>query len=328
MDFISSLRASLTLKRRRLARSDPAAAREEDGGAARANEGGRIYALWRLALPLLMGLTLGWFTSVCLGVLLDRFGDAALRHQGALGTAAGREAAAGAGLEEFLAANPFHVSPMKAPVVTETKSEDVPVITGSLASAVLRGTLPDVGAWLEDKGQTRLVLVGASFDVYTLESVTYWEAVFARGDERVRRELLYGPQGGKRAVAGAAAAPSAARASVIQAGNVIAATEKQDGEIPAELVRELVQNPFEELKRVRLRPQDGETGLQIQWIQNDSILKKLGVQKGDVIKAINGIAFTNMGDIANSINSLMDSERFDVEVTRGGQPTALRYIVR
>ncbi|MBQ7217604.1 MAG: hypothetical protein IJS39_16685 [Synergistaceae bacterium] len=32
--------------------------------------------------------------------------------------------------------------------------------------------------------------------------------------------------------------------------------------------------------------------------------KRLGVQRGDVIKSVNGIPFTNMGDIANSINSL------------------------
>ena len=51
------------------------------------------------------------------------------------------------------------------------------------------------------------------------------------------------------------------------------------------------------------------------------------MQKGDVIKSVNGIPFTNMGDIANSINSLMNSERFDVEVTREGKPTALRYVV-
>ena len=57
-------------------------------------------------------------------------------------------------------------------------------------------------------------------------------------------------------------------------------------------------------------------------------MKKLGVKKGDVIRSVNGFPFTNMGDIANSINSLMNSERFDVEVTRGGKTEALRYVVK
>ena len=333
MSFKASLR-SLLNKRPRSVHADPATlqAAQEEGGGARANinadEGGRLYVLWRLALPLLMGLALGWFGAVCLGVLLDRIGSEALWRQGALGTAAGRQAAAGAGMEEFLTANPFRVSPMKPPAVAEeTKVEDAPVITGSLAAAVLRGTLPQVGAWLEDRGQLRLVLVNTSFDVYTLESVTYREAVFVKGDERVTRELLYGPQTVARAPVGAPSSSSGGRASNVPMGNVVAATEKQDGQISAAIIGELVQNPFDELKKVRLRPKDGEAGLQIQWIQNDSILKQLGVQKGDVIKAINGIPFTNMGDIANSINSLMNSERFDVEVDRGGKATALRYVV-
>ena len=94
------------------------------------------------------------------------------------------------------------------------------------------------------------------------------------------------------------------------------------------MVNSLVQNPFDELKRIRMRPNEKAGGLEVQWIQNDSILRQLGVQRGDVIKSVNGIPFTNMGDIANSINSLINSERFDVEVTRGGKATALRYTVK
>ena len=101
-----------------------------------------------------------------------------------------------------------------------------------------------------------------------------------------------------------------------------------EGQISSETVNQLVQNPFDELKRVRIRPSEAAGGLEVQWIQNDSILRRLGVRKGDVIRSVNGIPFTNMGDIANSINSLMNSERFDVEVTRGGKTEALRYVVR
>ena len=111
-------------------------------------------------------------------------------------------------------------------------------------------------------------------------------------------------------------------------GNVVAATANQEGQISSEMVNQLIQNPFDELKKVRLRPANGAPGLQVQWIQNDSILRKLGVRKGDVIKSVNGIPFSNMADIANSISSLMSRERFDVEVTRRGKKTSLRYAVR
>ena len=109
---------------------------------------------------------------------------------------------------------------------------------------------------------------------------------------------------------------------------VTAASETQEGQISSEMVNNLVQNPFDELKRIRMRPSEKDGGLEVQWIQNDSLLKRLGVQRGDVIKSVNGIPFTNMGDIANSISSLMNSERFDVEVTRGGKSTPLRYVVK
>ena len=190
---------------------------------------------------------------------------------------------------------------------------------------MLRGTLPRAGAWLEDKGQLKLVLLDTSFDVYTLKWVTYREAVFVKGEERVVKELIYGEP--SRPSAASVPVPSAS-ASDVPVGSVVAARPgEQEGQVPSGLVNDLVQNPFDELKKIRLRPKDGEAGLEIQWIQDDSILRQLGVQKGDVIKSVNGIPFTNMGDIANSINSLMNSERFDVEVTREGKPTALRYVV-
>ena len=169
------------------------------------------------------------------------------------------------------------------------------------------------------------MLLDTSFDVYTLKWVTYREAVFVKGEERVVKELIYGEP--SRPSAASVPVPSAS-ASDVPVGSVVAARPgEQEGQVPSGLVNDLVQNPFDELKKIRLRPKDGEAGLEIQWIQDDSILRQLGVQKGDVIKSVNGIPFTNMGDIANSINSLMNSERFDVEVTREGKPTALRYVV-
>ena len=47
-----------------------------------------------------------------------------------------------------------------------------------------------------------------------------------------------------------------------------------------------------------------------------------------MIRSINGIAFRNMMDITNSVSSLMNSDRFDVEVMRNGAHTSLQYVVR
>jgi len=287
-------------------------------------EGGRLYALWLWVLPLLLGLALGWLASVCIGIGLARSGGVKGPAPDAASEGSDETARQMKRMDGFLAANPFRISPMVTAPEPAARSADV-VVTGSLATAVLRGTLPRAGAWLEDKGKLRLVLVGTSFDVYTLKWVTYREAVFVKGEERVVKQLLYGEPG--LPSASAAHASDAAPVNV-PVGSVVAAKPgEQEGQVPSGLVNDLVQNPFDELKKIRLRPMDGEAGLEIQWIQEDSILSQLGVRKGDVIKSVNGIPFTNMGDIANSINSLMNSERFDVEVTRDGKPTALRYVV-
>ena len=314
-ELVSSLRGRLSRLRGRARR---------EAVVPRGAEGGRVYAAWLWLLPVLLGLTLGWFADACLETLLGRFGTGRAVDRSALPAEAERASSVGAGMEEFLTANPFRVSPMEASLPT-ARSADVEV-TGSLATAVLRGTLPNVGAWIEDKGKVCLVLMGTSFDVYTLAKVTYREAVFVKEDEVVVRELRYSEPSSER---GAFSTPAAeVRPMAIPEGSVTPAKPgEQDGEVPSELVTSLVQNPFDELKKIRLRPNDGGNGLEIQWIQDDSILRQLGVQKGDVIKSVNGIPFTNMADIANSINSLMNSERFDVEVDREGKPTALRYVV-
>ena len=176
-----------------------------------------------------------------------------------------------------------------------------------------------------------MLLVGKNIDSYKLMSVQYNDAVFRKGKNSVKKYITYGPvaAASKQEEAPKTAPAPKAAPEPVNTGNVVAATpEGREGEVSSETVNQLVQNPFDELKRIRIRPSESAGGLEVQWIQNDSILKKLGVQKGDIIRSVNGIPFTNMGDIANSINSLMNSERFDVEVTRGGKPAALRYVVR
>jgi len=68
--------------------------------------------------------------------------------------------------------------------------------------------------------------------------------------------------------------------------------------------------------------------MSIARIANDSILASVGVKKNDIIKAVNGVTITNLGDATNAINSMMSGTRFDVTVERGGAPVELKYEVR
>ena len=96
-------------------------------------------------------------------------------------------------------------------------------------------------------------------------------------------------------------------------------------------MNQLLMDPLEEMKKFRLRPKfDGESaqGVEVQWLDDKSILTSLGVQKGDVVQSVNGVQIRNMGDIVNVINSLMSGNTFDVQVVRGGQPEMLNYNIK
>ena len=288
---------------------------------------GKIFRLWNWVLPLLLGLTTGWFAMTCIEMWLEgRNGRNRPVAFTSYLTTSDQDIDAG-NITVFLRANPFKVTPMKVPEIAELVSDDAPPpIVGSLATAILKGTSPGYIAWMEDQGTLRLVLVGDSFDVYTLEEVTYLDATFVKDEDRVVKEITYSKQNPT------APMPSQRLADVrtVGAGQVVPPDPGRNtpGAISREMVNELLENPFDELKKVRLRPAENEQGLQIQWINRDSILAQLGVQKDDVIRAINGIAFRNAMDISNSLSSLMASDQFVVEVMRNGTPTSLQYVVR
>ncbi|MDR2174724.1 MAG: hypothetical protein LBO82_02155 [Synergistaceae bacterium] len=330
--LMTSLRRVLAFRFRKNAGENAPAEEKARSVSGPALSEGRFFRIWNGVLPLLLGLVFGWLCMVSLEVWLNGYNRRArpAAMVSVFSSAGGNVETMN--MNAFLTANPFKISPMP---VSEGASEDVasgdaPVpIIGSLATAVLRGTLPGFAAWMEDEGVQRLVLVGSSFDVYTLEEVIYTEAVFVKDDEHVVKELRY-----SRQVPASRPSPSpraSETAAVPDAGQLVVAAKPdsdEEGIISQTLIASLMENPFDELKKVRLRPAAEEKGLQIQWINRDSILSQLGIQKNDVVTSINGIPLQNMMDITNSMSSLMNSERFDVVVKRGGSSTSLRYVVR
>lgn len=305
--------------------------------------GGKIFSvLWGIILPLILGLSTGRLIDAGMGYILGSFVESGVRNVAVTG--ASHETNSDSerrSLEGFLSANPFHISPQKTdtppPPAEPPKpkpTEPAPDPGTALDGVILRGTLPGIGAWFDVKNVLTLLRIGNNVEGYKLISVNYGDVLFRRGEEQpIRKYIVYGPTTAVKKPEQPAPpppAPTPAKPSEPprETGNIVAARPDQEGQISSELVSNLVQNPFDELKRIRIRPNEKAGGLEVQWIQNDSLLKRLGVQRGDIIRSVNGVPFTNMGDIANSINSLMSSERFDVEVTRGGQNTALRYVVK
>ena len=289
----------------------------------------KYFRLWNWALPLLLGLTVGWLGMVCLEIWLEgrnvrvrpAIVDAPavyLQDNGTNNFAA------------FLRTNPFGITPRPTSYTVPIYIPQIQIVN-ALDSAILTGTSPGHMAWMTTyQGALRLVPVGGQFDAYTLVDVTRLNATFANGDDRVVKTLFFGLQ----------PAPSQAIQRFSEAGtqNIDLATLPApatpapiigtSGQISRALLNSLLENPFGVSEEIHLRPADGGQGLYVVWVTADSVFAMLGVQQGDVLSAINGITFRNAMDIINSLDLLIHNDQFVVEVKRDGVAILLRYAVR
>jgi len=236
-------------------------------------------------------------------------------------------------LKDFVRANPFSAMTRKKEEPVETRVSEAPV--AGIDDMVLVGTLPGIGVRIKYMDNELFLLSGQSYGGYRLDEVRSGLAIFSKNEEKYFLPLLFSESSkGNSPNVSRNTSPNRSNnnsGSVARQYEVSAPENGKSGEVPRELVNKLLMNPFDELKKVRLRAKfDNEDplGMQVQWIAKDSLLKELGVQKGDIVRSVNGIPMTNMGDISNAINSLMGGTNFDVEVLRDGKSVPLTYVVR
>jgi hypothetical protein len=227
----------------------------------------------------------------------------------------------------------FNVVDAASVASADVVSDDVEPEALSIDQFRLAGTLPDVGAWITVDNTTSLVLRDQEFNGYVLDSISPGEVQFARDKERYPLYLKFydpqvpnAPQRQEMAEAQIPAPPAEGAPSM--GGDVMAAAfNGNEGTLPRELVNELIMNPMDELRKIRLVPnENGE--MTIQRIRSDSILYRLGLKRGDVLKGINEIPIKGGMDVVNVINSMMSSPRFDVTLNRGQEEGRLGYVVQ
>lgn len=73
---------------------------------------------------------------------------------------------------------------------------------------------------------------------------------------------------------------------------------------------------------------NGEEGAQVQWLDQKSFLRALGIQEGDIIHSINGMALSSQQNIDSVLNSLQKSDRIELTLTRDETDGVLKYEVR
>ena len=292
---------------------------------------GMFFVLWGWALPLLISLTVGWLGMACFEVWLEGLNGRYRPIVMASGPASSGQEDDVENLSAFLRVNPFRVSPMPGQSSPEPVAEEAPPpAVGSMAGAILKGTSPGFMAWMEHEGNLKLVRLGESFDGYTLEEVTYLAATFVKENECVVKEIAY--SGGSATLVSSRSPPPppvAVQAYVPQAvsNQPIYPVAVIPSYTEVDMSNYALGNPFEEIRKIRIVPGGAAQGLKVDWLSDDSILARLGVEPGDVLREINSNSINNLMDITNSLD-MEHTYNFTVEVMRNGEPTTLEYYVR
>lgn len=227
--------------------------------------------------------------------------------------------------------NPFSVL-IKPEIIVPDEEKDLPPEDERVFSVdgiKVVGSLPGVAAWLSEQDKVSLVLMNQTYGGFALKEISPYSVILNKENVNYEVYISYRDQG---KTASSQTRPKPAPKPVVSGGSKVqAATDRSEGVVARELVDSLLMNPFEELKRIRLIPKfvDGTpVGIEVANIMDGSVLKELGVEKGDVVKSVNGVVIRNMGDVANAINSLMGGSRFEVSVGRGDQDVMLNYVVK
>lgn len=213
----------------------------------------------------------------------------------------------------------------------KTKKIETAGITPDIQSINLVGTLSSFGAYLNDGSDSTLILKGQDFAGFTLVSIRAAEVTVSKNGVESILFMPFTTGGGKSAYANTKPSNKTdlwkkVKPATNSLPGVKAAAPGTTGTVSRELVDKLLLNPYEEMAKIRMIP--SENGMRIAKIANDSVLASVGVQTEDIIKAVNGVNITNLGDATNAINSMMTGTKFDVTVERNGKPVALNYEVR
>ena len=101
--------------------------------------------------------------------------------------------------------------------------------------------------------------------------------------------------------------------------------------VSRELMQEHFSNPVMLSSQARVTPyivQGERQGFRLSRVQPDSLLKKIGLQHGDVLQKVNGQGITSTGDVLQAYQQLQQGGTVRLEILRRNRPTTLTYEIR
>ena len=101
--------------------------------------------------------------------------------------------------------------------------------------------------------------------------------------------------------------------------------------IQRSLVDSLLENQAELMRIVRIIPhqENGRTiGVKLYGIRRNSLLGRLGIQNGDMLRTINGYDMTSPDSALEAYARLRNAQNLTVSLVRRGQPSTMEYTVQ
>ena len=179
-------------------------------------------------------------------------------------------------------------------------------------------------------GNIRMYRTGDELSGRKVSGVT-WRYLFLRGTTDECYVDMFPDPNAKtppprpQASSGPAGPPPAGADSRIQK------VSENEAVVERSLINELLANPTNFVKSVRVRPQreGGKVvGYKLRRFQANSPLAALGAQKGDVIKAVNGVDLTSMDKALGAFQSLRSANDLTFSITRAGKPMDMKISIR
>ena len=176
------------------------------------------------------------------------------------------------------------------------------------------------------KGKTSVLVRGDQIDGYVLDDATATEAIFVKNGKKYRIRL-YEPKGAGKARQSVRFVPSGGpKASGTSSGGI----KEEGGRVVVEknLLHHYTKHMDDIWKNIGIKEiKDGNQikGFKVNFVKRGSDFAKLGLKRGDVIKAINGQELDSYNaafDIYRNIDSMED---LTLTIKRGNEEMELEY---
>jgi general secretion pathway protein C len=198
----------------------------------------------------------------------------------------------------------------------DIQKEDIEALEPTTLNIALLGTVTgpeeNARAVIEDSGRKiqGLYRVGDAIQNATIQRIVRGKVVLRVGD---KNEVLSmdAPESGTSGHASAGPGPSKDTVTLARSD-----------------IHESLQNINQLLTQARIRPHltDGKPdGFILSYIKTDSFFTQLGLQRGDVVKRINGRPINTPEDAFSFYKAVESGEPLSMEIVRGGQPRTINY---